>query len=63
MKREALIYTVRPDGTALWVPSGMALRLGLAPGDRMARAIYDGREIQRLLEERHKEQDEREGRR
>ncbi|HEY3898954.1 MAG TPA: hypothetical protein VGM54_10095 [Chthoniobacter sp.] len=59
--QEVLIYTVRPDGTALWVPTAIARRLGLKPYDRLASQIYNGREIQRLLEARHEEQSKREG--
>lgn len=61
MKQEALLYVVRPEGTALWLPASILESLGVKEGDRLSPAIYEGREIQRLLEVRHQEQQKREG--
>jgi hypothetical protein len=46
---EANIYTVRPDGTALWLPEILASSLGIKKGDHLAPAQYDHQEIQGLI--------------
>lgn len=49
---EHLIYTVRPDGTALWLPAGLAASLGIQYGQQLSRDLYGHEEIQGLIERR-----------
>lgn len=49
---EILVYTVRPDGTPIWLTAEVAQSLGVKSGDRLTRDQYDGNEVQRLIEER-----------
>lgn len=49
---EHLIYTVRPNGCAIWLPALLAGSLGLGYGARIPREIYEGHEIQGLIARR-----------
>lgn len=49
---EHLIYTVRPDGRALWLPALLAESLRLAYGACIPKAVYDGHDIQGLIARR-----------
>jgi hypothetical protein len=48
----ALVYTIRPDGTALWLSEEVAAEIGARYGDRLTREQYEGPDVQRLLLER-----------
>lgn len=56
---EPLIYTIRPDGTALWLPAELCSILFIKRGQRLTPEIYRRREIQDLLSRRIIEQEAR----
>jgi hypothetical protein len=49
MSQELSIYTIRPDGTALYVPEILAASLGIERGQRLTEAQYEHEEIQGLI--------------
>lgn len=51
---ELLIFTLRPDGTSLWLPQALAESMGLKKGDRMTEAQYNGEAVQELIRARLK---------
>jgi hypothetical protein len=52
MSAEAMIYTIRPDRTALWVPEILASSLGLRRGQALTPEQYQHEEIQGLIARR-----------
>lgn len=52
MTAETTIYTVRPDGTALWLPSILAQSLGHEWGARLTVDEFNHHDIQGLIERR-----------
>lgn len=53
-KTETLIYALRPDKTSLWLPMYLMQAFGLKRGQMLTQAQMHSREVQELLEERHK---------
>lgn len=51
-----LIYTLRPDNTALWLPSDLMEALGIKRGDRLTQAQFNDPRVQELLAERRTKQ-------
>lgn len=51
---DALIYTVRPGGTSLWLPVWLAAQLKISPNSWLTEAQFRRPEITRLLEDRIK---------
>lgn len=49
MSDELNIYTIRPEGTALYVPALLAESMGIVWGDRLTEAQYQHEEIQGLI--------------
>ncbi len=49
-----LIPTLRPDGTLLWIPQGIATLLGVAADARLTEAQWENRELQALIQSRLK---------
>jgi hypothetical protein len=47
-----LIYVLRPDNTALWLPAKMITALGLKKGERMTEAQFNSGAVQELLQRR-----------
>ena len=52
MSTEALIYVIRPDRTALWLPEILATSLGITAGTVLTEAQFNHAEIQGLLTRR-----------
>ena len=52
MSTEAIIYTVRPDGTALWLPAILAGSLNIRSGQHLTIDQYQHAEIQGLIARR-----------
>lgn len=52
---EALIYTLRPDGTSLWLTSWVASSLGITNGQRLTLEQYDSADIQEMIKARRTE--------
>lgn len=53
---EPLLYALRPDDTAIWLPYPLASRLGVGRGQKLTAAQFDDSELQRLLVNRVQEQ-------
>lgn len=49
---ETTIYTVRPGGTSLWLPSGMAEAMGIKWGTHLTVEQFEGEQIQALIRAR-----------
>lgn len=49
MSEELNIYTIRSEGTPLYVPALLAESMGIAWGDRLTEAQYQHEEIQGLI--------------
>lgn len=49
---EHLIYLIRPNNTALWLPSDTARRIKAKKGQRLTREQYDNPEVQSLINDR-----------
>lgn len=49
---ELMVYTLRPDGTAIYLPDLMAESLGLKHGAQIPPEVYSGHEIQGLIARR-----------
>ena len=54
--QELNIFTVRPDGTPLWLPAVMCKSMGIRKGDHLTRAQYEGGLIQGLISRRLQEE-------
>jgi len=52
MTREHLVYVIRPNGTALYLPALLAESLGVMHGALLTVAQYEGDEVQGLIERR-----------
>lgn len=50
--QQLLLYTLRPDGTALWLPAELVESIGLDRGDRLTEAEYNLAPVQALIAER-----------
>ncbi len=49
MTEDIAIYTVRPGGTSLWIPSIMAESLSIAWGEHLTDEQFNGEDIQGLI--------------
>lgn len=49
MTEDIAIYTVRPGGTSLWIPSVLAASMGIEWGEHLTEEQFNGEEIQGLL--------------
>lgn len=49
---DVAIYTVRPGGTSLWMPSILATSLGIRWGDHLTNEQYESEDIQGLIRRR-----------
>lgn len=49
---ELLIYTIRPNNTALWLPEELATLVGAKKGDKLTTDQYGHQAIQRLIADR-----------
>lgn len=58
-ENEHNVYCLRPNRTALWLPSLLAEHLGISPGDQLAEALYESADIQDLLQRRQQAEGER----
>lgn len=45
-----LVFTIRPDGTSLWLPQAAADAIGVKHGSRLTPEQYNQHGIQALLE-------------
>jgi len=52
VSQELNIYTVRPDGTALWIPAITAESMGIQWADHLTHEQYEGSELQGLIARR-----------
>ncbi len=55
--RELLIYTLRPNNTALWIPVDLATAVKLERGMRMPLEQYGSAQVQPLIEGRRRTDD------
>jgi hypothetical protein len=53
---EVVVYTQRPDGTALWLPEWLMEQLGVKHGERLSDRQFGDEEVQRLLAARIEKQ-------
>lgn len=51
-KADPLIYTLRPNNTALWLPETLTWELGIKRGDKLTPEQMSSRQIFSLLEKR-----------
>lgn len=57
MSHKLLVYTLRPEGTALWLPSTLARAIGLTKkGQKLTQEQYDDPRVQELLALRRSEE-------
>lgn len=49
MSQELNLYTLRPDGTALYLPELLMQHLGIARGQQLTAEQYEHAEIQGLI--------------
>lgn len=57
---ETLVYTLRPERTALWLPRWLLNVLGVQHGQQLTAAQMGHEEVQRLLEFRREKKARRE---
>ena len=53
-KPDAMIYTIRPDGTSLWLPDWLATRMGVRKRATLTEAQFNHPSIQSLIEDRQR---------
>lgn len=58
-KPPLMVYTLRPDSTALWLHEDLARSLKIAHGDRLTKEQFESKPIRDEIAERIKKQTER----